>query len=50
VEGEYRFSRHFAAAAAVEAFSIDINANKTDWRGDIGYRIWGPQVYLKARF
>jgi hypothetical protein len=50
VEGEYRFARHFAAAAAVDAFSIDINANKSDWRGDIGYRIWGPQFYLKARF
>jgi hypothetical protein len=50
VEAEYRFARHFAAAAAVDAFSIDLNANKTAWGGDIGYRIWGPQVYLKARF
>jgi hypothetical protein len=47
---EYRFAKHFAAVAAVDAFSIDVDANKTDWNGSIGYRFWGPQFFLKARF
>jgi hypothetical protein len=47
---EYRFARHFAAVAAVDAFSLDVDANKSSWLGSINYRFWGPQLYLKARF
>jgi len=47
---EYRFARHFAALAAVDAFSLDVDANKSSWLGSINYRFWGPQLYLKARF
>src|SRR5262245_33089918 len=50
VQAEYRFAKHFAAMAAVDAFDLDVAANKSSWNGSIGYRFWGPQFYLKARF
>jgi hypothetical protein len=50
VAAEYRFSKHFAAVGAVDAFSLNVNVNKPRWQGSIDYRFWGPQVSFKARF
>jgi hypothetical protein len=49
-EAEYRFSRHYGVGLAVEGFELDIEASKSSWQGEVKYRYWGPQVYLKARF
>ena len=48
--GEYRFSKHYGVGLAIEAFEVDIGANKSSWQGGIEYKYWGPQLYLKARF
>ncbi len=47
---EYRFSRHWGAGLAIEAFRIDAEGDYDEWDGKIDYRYWGPQIYLKARF
>ena len=47
---EYRFSRHYAAGAALDAFRINVDLSKDDWKGGFDYGYWGPQVYLTARY
>jgi hypothetical protein len=50
VYAEYLFSRHFALGLNIEAFSVDVDASSSSWKGAIDYGYWGPQLYLKARF
>jgi hypothetical protein len=50
LHGEYRFSRHFAAGAALDAFKVNLKATEKEWHGGFDYSYWGPQVYLIARF
>ena len=50
LHGEYRFSRHFAAGAALDAFKVNADTKKNSWSGGFDYSYWGPQLYLTARF
>lgn len=50
LSAEYRFSRHVAAGAALDAFRVNINLTKGDWNGSLEYAYWGPQAYLITRF
>jgi len=50
LHGEYRFSRHLAAGAALDAFKVDVKAKQREWQGGFDYGYWGPQLYLTARF
>ncbi len=48
--GEYRFMGRFGAGLAIDAFSLDIEADKSSLQGEYNYDYWGPQLYLTARF
>ena len=48
--GEYRFAGRFGAGLALDAFGLDIEADKTSLTGEYNYDYWGPQLYLTARF
>ena len=48
--GEYRFAGRFGAGLAIDAFSLDIEADKSSLQGEYNYDYWGPQLYLTARF
>jgi opacity protein-like surface antigen len=50
VYGEYRFSRHFGAGAALDGFKVRVEADRDNWKGGFDYGYWGPQVFLTARF
>jgi hypothetical protein len=50
LHAEYRFTRHLAAGAALDAFKVNAKAKQRDWAGGFDYGYWGPQVYLIARF
>lgn len=50
VHSEYRFSRHYAVGGALDAFRVNVNLSKSDWKGGFDYGYWGPQVYLMARY
>jgi len=47
---EYWFFNHFGLGLALNAFRLDFEVEKTDWRGELEYKYWGPQIYLTARF
>jgi hypothetical protein len=47
---EYWFFNHLGLGLALTGFRLDFEVEKTDWRGEIQYRYWGPQIYLTARF
>src|SRR3954471_22794819 len=50
LHAEYRFTRHLAAGAALDAFKVNAKAQQREWTGGFDYGYWGPQVYLMARF
>jgi hypothetical protein len=50
LNAEYRFSRHLAAGAALDAFKVSVDMRQADWKGGFDYAYWGPQLYLTARF
>jgi hypothetical protein len=50
VYGEYRFNSHYGAGLAIDAFRLDLDANKNNFSGSYEYDYWGPQLYLTARF
>jgi hypothetical protein len=50
LHAEYRFTRHLAGGAALDAFKVDTKLSRNDWQGGFDYGYWGPQVYLMARF
>jgi uncharacterized protein YuzE len=50
IYGEYRFKGRYGAGLAIDAFSLDLDANKNDFTGSYEYNYWGPQLYLTARF
>ena len=50
LHAEYRFTRHLAAGAALDAFKVNAKAKQREWTGGFDYGYWGPQVYLMARF
>lgn len=48
--GEYRFAKRWGAGLAIDAFRIDVDADKPRWNGRYEYDYWGPQIYVTARF
>ena len=50
LHGEYRFTRHLAVGAALDAFKVNVKAQQREWHGGFDYGYWGPQLYLTARF
>ena len=48
--GEYRFQGRYGAGIAIDAFNLDLDANKNSFTGSYEYDYWGPQLYLIARF
>jgi hypothetical protein len=47
---EYWFFNHFGAGLALNWFRLDVEVDSDDWRGDLEYKYWGPQVYVAVRF
>jgi hypothetical protein len=47
---EYRFSGRYGAGLAIDAFKLNIKADKPNLTGEYKYEYWGPQIYLTARF
>jgi hypothetical protein len=47
---EYWFFNHFGAGLALNWFRLDLDIEKDQWRGELEYKYWGPQIYLTARF
>ena len=47
---EYWFFNNVGLGAAVDWFSLDVDVDDGDWRGELDYQYWGPQVYLAIRF
>ncbi len=47
---EYRFRGRYGAGLAIDAFKLDIEADKSSLQGEYVYDYWGPQLYLTARF
>jgi hypothetical protein len=47
---EYRFKGRYGAGLAIDAFGLDIDADKTRLTGEYKYDYWGPQIYFIARF
>jgi hypothetical protein len=47
---EYRFRGRFGAGLAIDAFGLNIEADKPRLTGEYKYDYWGPQIYFTARF
>jgi hypothetical protein len=47
---EYRIQGRYGAGFAVDAFSLNIDADKPNLTGEYNYDYWGPQLYFTARF
>ena len=47
---EYWFFNHFGAGLALNYFRLDVEVESDDWRGELEYKYWGPQIYITARF
>jgi hypothetical protein len=47
---EYRFRGRYGAGIAIDAFKLDLEADKNNFSGGYEYDYWGPQIYLIARF
>ena len=47
---EYWFFNHFGAGLALNWFRLDVEVESDDWRGELEYKYWGPQIYITARF
>jgi len=47
---EYWFWNNVGFGAAITAFEIDVDVSDDDWHGNLEYKYWGPQLYVRARF
>jgi hypothetical protein len=47
---EYRFRGRYGAGIALDAFGLEIDADKPRLTGEYKYDYWGPQIYFTARF
>ena len=47
---EYRIKGRYGAGFAIDAFRLNIKADKPNLTGEFKYDYWGPQLYLTARF
>lgn len=47
---EYWFFNNVGLGAALNYFNINVDVEDDDWRGDLDYQYFGPQIYLPVRF
>ena len=47
---EYLFSDQFSAGLAYDYFDLDVELNKSDWDGQLGYQYDGAALRLRYRF
>jgi hypothetical protein len=47
---EYWFFNHFGAGLALDWFRLDVEVDSNDWRGELEYKYWGPEIYITVRF
>lgn len=47
---EYRIKGRYGAGLAIDAFKLNVEADKPNLTGEYKYDYWGPQLYLTARF
>jgi len=47
---EYWFFNHLGAGIALNWFQLDVEVDSDDWRGELEYKYWGPQIYITVRF
>ncbi len=47
---EYWFFNNFGIGAAINWFALDVDVDDSDWKGEMDYQYWGPQVYACIRF
>jgi hypothetical protein len=47
---EYWFFNHLGAGLALNWFRLDVEVDSDDWRGELKYKYWGPQLYVTVRF
>lgn len=50
VKTEYWMTKNFGVGAALSYFYLNVDVEDTDWKGELGYQYFGPQVYLSLRF
>ena len=46
---DYWLTNNFGVGAAISWFDIDAKVDDTEWKGEIEYRYFGPQIYHQAR-
>ncbi len=49
VSADYWVTNNFGIGAAVNWFDIDAKVDDSEWRGEIEYSYFGPQIYIQAR-
>ncbi|MGD9321292.1 MAG: hypothetical protein PVH99_15070 [Desulfobacteraceae bacterium] len=47
---EYWFFNYLGVGLALNWFRLDVEVDSGDWRGELEYKYWGPQIYITARF
>jgi hypothetical protein len=47
---EYWFFNNVGLGAAINWFKLDVDVDDGDWKGELDYQYWGPQVYATIRF
>lgn len=47
---EYWFFNNVGLGAALNYFNINVDVEDDDWRGELDYQYFGPQIYLSIRF
>lgn len=50
VKTEYWLMKNFGVGAALTYFNLDVDVEDTDWKGELDYQYFGPQIYLSLRF
>jgi len=47
---DYWVTNNFGIGAAVSWFDIDAKIDDSEWKGEIEYNYFGPQIYIQTRF
>ena len=47
---EYWFFNNICLGAAMNWFNLDVEVDDSDWKGNLNYQYFGPQVYASLRF
>jgi hypothetical protein len=47
---EYWFFNNVGLGAALNWFELNADVDDDDWKGNLDYNYWGPQIYVAVRF